>query len=819
MRKRRQTGPGRRGKRVPASRLVLLLTRQRCAVAKDKKTRMELKAGAKPAKGPSKAGGAKKGAKAPSNWMKAVRRSLVIGTLLGSVVIGGVLWNWALGVVDDGLERPTWSVPGKVQSAPLVVWEGETLSPEVLAVDLAAAGYARVPHAVQPGDFQVTDDAVHVVLAPATGPGWAVKAGESLVTFAGGRVTSITPSSQLQLPPATLAVVRGADNESRSPVPLDRIPKHMIQAVLAIEDTRFYEHMGIDPIGIGRAMAHNAANGAWVQGGSTLTQQLVKNLFLTHERTADRKVREALLSLAIEKRKSKDEILALYLNEIYLGQAGGSSLCGIDAAAQAFFAKPIDRVSLAEAATIAGIIQSPNPYNPVRHPDDALARRNVVLARMAVVGFIDAATAESARQAPLGAHASARGRVSPWAVDLVVETVEAKDEGRVSREALVLETTIQPQVQRLAEAALTAGLAEVIAAHPKLSGVQGAVIAVRARDGAVVAMVGGRDYADSAFNRVVNSPRQVGSTVKPLTMLAAFEAEPALSPATVFTDAAIERMVDGKVWTPTNYDQAWSGEVSLRSAMAKSRNIPAVLLAERVGLPALQGHLAKLGLSRATAFPSAALGGFSATPRELAGAYTVFAADGAYHEPYLLRSVRSDDRVVEDHAPAKASVRYSERATFLAYDVLRSVMTDGTGAGAANYGVGPGAAGKTGTTDDYSDAWFAGVSGPYAVVVWVGYDHPKSLGLTGGAVALPIWARFVDAVGFDGKERKAPAGLVSAEVCVATGAPPCPACSETGTDWFTEGTVPVAACGVVPDPVEEAKGGWGRIGELFGLRG
>ena len=788
-------------------------------MAKDKKSRMEMKAGAKAEKRTSKPGGAKKALKTPRNWMKALRRSIVIGTLLSSAVVGGVLWRWALRAIDDGLERPTWSVPGKVLSAPLVVWQGETLSPEALAVDLAAAGYARVPKAVQPGDFQVTEDALHVVLAPAQGPGWVVKAGESLITFAGGRVASVTPSAQLQLPPATLAVVRGADNESRSPVPLERIPKHMIQAVLAIEDTRFYDHLGIDPIGIGRAMAHNASKGGWVAGGSTLTQQLVKNLFLTSERTADRKVREALLSLAIERRKSKDEILALYLNEIYLGQAGGSSLCGVDAAAQAFFAKPIDRVSLAEAATIAGIIQSPNPYNPVRHPKEALERRDVVLARMAAVGFIDAAAFEAARQTSLGAHASASGRVSPWAVDLVVEQVEAKDEGRVSREALVLETTIQPQVQRLAEAALAAGLDEVIAGHPKLSGVQGAIIAVRARDGAVVAMVGGRDYGESAFNRVVNSPRQVGSTVKPLTMLAAFEAEPALSPATMFTDAAIERTVDGKVWTPTNYDQTWSGEVSLRAAMAKSRNIPAVLLAERVGLPALQGHLAKLGLSGATAFPSAALGGFSATPRELAGAYTVFSAGGAYHEPYLLRSVRAGDRVVDEHHPAKATVRYSERATFLAYDVLRSVMTEGTGARAADYGVGPGAAGKTGTTDDYSDAWFAGVSGPYAVVVWVGYDHPKSLGLTGGKVALPIWARFVDAVGLDGKERGAPSGLVAAEVCVLTGAPPCPECTETRSDWFTEGTVPVAACGAVPDPIEEAEGGWGRIGELFGLRG
>lgn len=809
---------------------MLLLTRQTVedrtaggAVAKGKPNRMELKSGAgkggaKPKKGGvvgPKKGGAPKGTF--RGWMRAIGRSSVIGSLLAAGVVGGVLWRWSLGVVDEGLERPTWSVPGKVRSAPLMVWEGETLTPEALAGDLAAAGYARVPKASQPGDFQVTADAVHIVLAPDKGAGWSVKAGESLVTFTGGRVASITPDAQLQLSPATLAVVRGADNESRSPVALDRIPKHMIQAVLAIEDTRFYDHVGIDPIGIGRAMTHNAMKGGWVEGGSTLTQQLVKNLFLTHDRTADRKVREALLSLAIEKRKSKDEILALYLNEIYLGQAGGSSVCGVDAAAKAFFAKPVDRVSVAEAATIAGMIQSPNPYNPVRHPDEAKARRDVVLARMVDVGFLDAAAGDKARATALGTHASTAGRTSPWAVDLAVEEVEAGDEGRASRDALVVDTTIQPQVQRLAEQAVAEGLKEVLAAHPKLSGVQAALIAVRARDGAIVAMVGGRDYGDSAFNRVVNSPRQVGSTVKALTLIAAFEADPALSPATVFTDAAIERTVDGKTWAPANYDQSWAGDLPLRAAIAKSRNIPAVLLAERVGLQTLKTRLGALGLSRATAYPSVALGGFSATPSELAGAYTVFAADGAYHAPYLLRSVLDDDKVAADYPPAKATVRYSERATFLAYDVLHSVMTEGTGKAAAGYGVGPGAAGKTGTTDDYSDAWFAGVSGPYAVVVWVGYDHPKPIGLTGGQAALPIWAKFVDAVGFDGKGKLPPAGLVSAEICVATGATPCGDCVERRSDWFTEGTVPAGTCGIVPEAAEAIKDGWQKIGELFGL--
>ncbi len=798
----------------PSLNNVLLLTRQRAIVAK-KSSGMVIKKG----KGAKPKGG--QAAAAPRgtfrSWMRALGRSLVVGGLLAAVLVVAVQWRWALGVVDAGLERPVFSVPGTVKSAPVSVWEGETLTPEELATDLAAAGYARVAKAAQPGDFQVTADAVHLVLAPAKGVGWKVGSGDSLVTFADGRVDSITPDSTLELPPATLAVVRGADNENRNPVPLERIPEHMVQAVLAIEDTRFYDHVGIDPMGVARAMAHNAMKRSWVEGGSTLTQQLVKNLFLTHERTADRKLKEALIALALEKRRSKDEILALYLNEVYFGQAGGSSICGVDAAARAFFAKPIDRVSVAEAATIAGMIQSPNPYNPVRHPDEARARRDVVLARMADVGFLSVAAAKAAKATPLGAHALVGGRVSPWAVDLAVEEAEAGDEGRVAREALSVQTTIQPQVQRLAERALASGLAELEKGHPKAKGVQAAMVVVRARDGAIVAMVGGRDYGDSAFNRVVNSPRQIGSTVKALTMLAAFEADPALSPATLFDDAAIERTVDGKLWAPSNYDGTYAGPLSLRQSIARSRNVPAVLLAERVGLETLKTRLQGLGLSRATAWPSASLGGFSATPAELAGAYTVFAAGGAYHTPFLVRAIQDDATMVADRAPAKATTRYSERATWLAYDVLHSVVTEGTAKSAAGYGVGVGAAGKTGTTDDYGDAWFAGVSGPYVAVVWVGHDKPRPMGLTGGQAALPIWARFVDAVGFDERGVAPPSGLVEAEVCVATGAPACADCVESRAEWFTEGTVPLAECGVLPEAAAAVKDGWAKLGELFGL--
>ena len=754
-------------------------------------------------------------------WFRAVVRSVVIGSVLGSGIVVGTLYRHALTVVDAGTATPAWSLPGHVWSAPIEVWPGLSLTSEDLAGDLGAAGYARVTKATQPGDFQVSADAVMVEGRKASGPGWETTTGSTLITFADGRVRSVTPGGRATLAPAALATVRGVDNENRNPVPLAKIPKSLRAAVVAIEDSRFYDHHGIDPIGLTRAMAVNAWHQELTQGGSTLTQQLAKNLFLTQARTAARKFDEVFLALALEKRLSKDKILELYLNEIYLGQAGGSSVCGMDMAARAYFGKPVDRVTLAEAATLAGVIQSPNVYSPIRHPERAKERRDVVLQRMVDTGAITTAERDAAKKSALTTHAGAGERRAPWAIDAAVATVEAQDEGSIAARGLEVTTTIQPTIQRLAERAVDAGMAELIAAHPKLAAVQVAMVAVRARDGAVVAMVGGRDYGESAYNRALNAERQIGSTVKPLTLLAAFELDPTLSPATRFDDAPLTRSHDGKDWTPANYDNVFVGPIPLRNAIASSRNIPAVLLAEHVGLGELKTRLRALGLTRATDYPSAALGGFSATPLQLAGAYTPFAAEGAFHAPFYVRAVRDrDGGKVLDNAPEKATTRYSPRATWMADDVLHSVMTEGTGKSAAKYGVGAGAFGKSGTTDGFVDAWFVGAAGPYVVATWVGFDKDGKVGLPGSQAALPTWARFVDSLGTDDVVGKMPAGISAVAVCEATGAPACPDCTALRTEYFVTGSEPVVSCDPLA-PVGEAVGnavetGWQKLTQLLG---
>ncbi len=760
---------------------------------------------------PKAAGGSRSFGQALRSWTRWLLVGSLMGAALGGATVLGVMYRHAVAIVDARMDGAVWSVPGLVVSAPMEVWPGLTLTPSELGEDLRRAGYAVVADAHAEGDVEVDAARVRVRNRAVDVPGTRVPAGEVVVDFAGGRVAKVTVgrddnAARAVFAPMTLATVRGADNETRSPVPLERIPQHVRRAVMAMEDARFYEHPGIDAMGVARALWVNVITRGPAQGGSSLTQQLAKNLFLTPERTASRKIQEALLALALERSLSKDEILRLYLNEVYFGEAGGSSLGGVDAAARAFFGVPVEKVDLGQAATLGGIISSPNPYSPVRHPDKARVRRDVALARMAELHWITPDEAAAAKAAPLQVRAPRSGRVAPWGVDAAVEAVETElGDGALARDALMVHTSLQPALQRLAERAVAEGMASLVKAHPGLAEAEAALAVVRIRDGAVVALVGGRDYARSAFDRASAARRQVGSTVKPLTMLAAFEADETLSPAYALDDSPIERTHDGTTWTPRNYDDTFVGPLSLREAVARSRNVPAVLLAEKVGLPALRDHLHALGLPGATDYPSVSLGGFPASPLELAGAYAIFGGLG-YHAPWMVRAAvprPSEESGAEvaprgmDRVPPKATVRMTPRATWLSWSVLREVLETGTGHGALALGVGDGAAGKTGTSDRSIDAWFAGVAGPYAVVAWVGFDKERPLGLTGGQAAVPTWGRFVAWSGAGAEPPPPPESVEQGEVCATDGLVRCD-CEARRPEWFPVGTAPVG-CEGSPD--------------------
>ncbi len=777
-------------------------------------------------KGSGRSSGKSRGALALAGaWLKTVVVAGALGSMLGGATALAICYRGAVERVDASLRGPVWSVPGHVWSAPVEVWPGLRTTPEDVATTLVAAGYTRVDKAERAGDVQVGDGTMMVINRAAQGFKPGNKAGrtpEVMLTFRDGRVRSVSPGNYATFAPAQLATVRGANNENRNPVALEKIPLVLRQAVLATEDARFNDHPGVDALGLARALAVDLWNQDMVQGGSTLTQQVAKNIFLTQDRTAARKFQEVLLAFALERKLSKDDILELYLNEIYLGQGGGASLCGMDAASRAWFGKPVERVDLVEAATLAGAIASPNGWSPIRHPDASKARRNVVLSRMVDAGFITLDQSKAAREAELVTAPAPSGRRAPYAVDRALEDVERSlGEGAVARDGLDVRTSIQPLVQQDAEQALADGFAEVLAAHPGVAGAQAAVVVVRASDGAVVAQVGGMNWEHSSFDRATDAVREIGSTVKPLTLLFALEADPTLSPAFRFDDAAITRTHDGKEWTPSNFDKTFVGPISIRQAIARSRNIPAVLLAERVGLEAERDGLRGLGLSRATDYPSVSLGGFGASPVDLAAAYAIFAGEGRYRAPWVTAGAWRGEGVRFTLAAAKGPA-YSGRARWLATDVMRTVMSEGTGKAAARYGVGPGAAGKSGTTDATKDAWFAGVSGGYSVVVWVGFDDGKALGLTGSAAALPIWARVVDALGNSATVPPAPEGVESAVLCDATDLPVCEGCESTHMEWFSSGTVPVIDCSAPPAPPvpgapAERPGVFQSLGELLGI--
>lgn len=759
---------------------------------------------------------ARKAAPAAPWWRRALRASLrltlagVVAAAAGGALVGLGMYRVALDDVRTRLDGAIWELPGHVWSGPVQVWPGLNLTPAELGADLKGAGYAEVTAPSGPGEFKVGSGSVLVHNAARSGPGWEVRAGEVLVTFRDGRVSSVSPSDPAVFPATELASIRGADNEERTPRELEDFPSSLRDGVLAMEDAHFFEHPGVSALGIGRALFVNLVTGERVQGGSTLTQQLAKNLFLSQERTFTRKGNELLLAFALERELSKEEILALYLNEIYWGQAGGVAICGADEAAQAYFGKSADRLTLGESATLAGIISSPNSYSPLRHAERATERRDLALDRMVAEGFIGLEEATAAKAQPLEVSPTLGSRKAPYVVDAAVDGAEeALGQGAVSEQALELHTLINPALQRLAEAVVAESMTKLDAAYPQAKGAQVALAAVRVSDGAVVALVGGRDYGESQFNRALLAERSPGSTVKPLTMLVAFEEDPSLGPASPLMDEAIERDVDGTTWRPTNYDGQYEGEVSVRHAIAHSRNIPAVLLAERVGYPDLQRFYQSVGLAGATRLPSSSLGAFEATPMELAGAYTVFPGGGVASEPRLLRAVTDSDGVLLVNDETISMRRSGARAAFLATSVLQSVMSEGTGSRASTFGATGALGGKTGTTDDYRDAWFVGFSAELSVAVWVGFDQGGSIGLSGSRAALPTWSRFMAGSGTSSHPLPgAPGGVVEAATCF--GGFELGECVECGTEWYTDGFEPQDGCS--QDPLQAIFDG------LFGPR-
>jgi penicillin-binding protein 1B len=690
------------------------------------------------------------------------RRALVAAgalvVLLG-VPAGFAVWTWRMAAGVD-LSR--------IEDAALIYAAGQLLVPGVSieAADLPGAlrrlGYretASTPSA--PGQFHRDSALWEVYLRPREDPGSRREALPVRLLVEGGRIRQLItvsgdPLDELELEPETLTGLGGAANQLRHPVALAAVPKHLVQAVLAIEDSRFFEHHGVDARAVARAVWVNVRHGGVSQGGSTLTQQLVKNLVLTPKRTWGRKVQEAALAVALERRYTKDEILSAYLNGIYLGQHGGYAVYGIGAASRSFFGKDVERLTLGEAATLAGIIRAPNTYSPVQHPDRARERRNTVLRRMRDLKMLDdKKLAQTVQERLVVQRGTAINALGPYFADWVrgqVEQTQPADES--STAGLRIYTTLNPVLQRAAEAALVRGLDRLEGQYKALRRsdpavrLQGAIVALDARTGEIRAMVGGRDYGQSQFNRVVQARRQPGSAFKPFVYLTALGQGPRGEPpnftaASLLEDRPLTVGTGKNAWTPRNYDNRYEGTVTVRRALEQSLNAATVWMADSIGYDAVIRTAREAGFtSPMEPVPALVLGSFEVTPIELASAFAALASPGDRVQPTGLRAVvdREGD-VSEPRLDRKPGLRADE--AFLVTNLLEGVIDRGTGASARALGVEGRVAGKTGTTNEGRDTWFVGYTPRLVALVWVGFDQRDVLRLSGAQAALPIWADFM----------------------------------------------------------------------------
>jgi penicillin-binding protein 1A len=536
-------------------------------------------------------------------------------------------------------------------------------------------------------------------------------------------------------------------------VKVGELPPYVGNAFIAVEDRRFRYHFGIDPLGLARAAYADWVQGAYVQGGSTLTQQLAKNLFLTPDRTLGRKIEEAILAVYLETRYSKDEILTLYLNRVYFG----AGVYGIGAASERFFAKPASGLTLTEAAILAGSVKAPSRYNPEASPDAALARSSLVLEAMEESGFIDAAERKRAASTrPRIAHSFATPGAGYY-VDYVVSQVPVFV-GK-AKERLIVETALDLDLQDLAEKAVTRGLAKD---GPKLAATQGALVALTP-DGAIRALVGGRSYDDSSFNRATDALRQPGSAFKPFVYLAALEK--GHRPSDVVMDGPVSI---GK-WKPGNYEGEYEGNVTLAHALAHSSNSAAVQLTNEVGPAAVVRVAHRLGIAdELHAVPSLALGTSEVTPLELTGGYAAFANGGLGVAPYAIVRIRTaSGKVLYQRRESGLGRVMSPEADADMTEMMMGTVAAGTGTAAALKG--RDVAGKTGTSQDYRDAWFVGFSSDYVTGVWIGNDNGTSMKkATGGGLPARIFKAFMDDA-----ERGQPARpLIGTTLFIAEEAPP-----------------------------------------------
>lgn len=681
--------------------------------------------------------------------------------------------------VTSRFEGRRFEVPSRVYARPLELYDGASVTASGLTHELELAGY-RKGDGRRPGTYQRNGRGFIISTRGFAFPDGDEPRRRLSLTVSGDQVSSLRvlagPDSALvRLEPAHIGGIFPAHREDRVLVQLEQVPEWLTGALLAVEDRDFYQHFGVAPLSIARAMLANVKAGRVVQGGSTLTQQLVKNFFLTQEQTLVRKGNEALMSVLLEWHYEKDDILETYLNEVYLGQAGNRSINGFGLASQFYFGEPLKDLEVHQIALLVAMVKGPSYYNPRRNPERALARRNLVLAQMQQAGLISATEADRAAGQPLSitARPSFSDNRYPAYIDLVRRHLSRDYRQQdLQSDGLRIFTTLNPAIQQNSEAAVKDMLPRIIG-----NDVLEAALVVTSKDsGEVLALVGGKDPQFAGFNRALDARRPIGSLVKPFVYLAALQQPERYTLVTPVQDRAFTlEFDDGRRWQPGNYDGEQRGDVPLHRALSRSYNLPTVRVGLDVGIAQVQKTLRAFGAEAPIPdYPSMLLGTPALTPVEVAQLYQGLAT-GGFNMP--LRTIRE----VTDAGNQPLS-RYSlevkqvadAASVHLVQYVMQETMQEGTGRSAYNWLPDDLAlAGKTGTTDDGRDSWFAGFSGDLLAVAWVGRDDNGPTALTGTSGALPVWASMMSMVPQYGFSPVVPDGAqyhwVNAEQAALTG--------------------------------------------------
>ncbi len=740
-------------------------------------------------------------------WLRSQSKLKVgIAALVGLGAIGhAALAGEAL--VRARLVPPASRVPARLYSRPVIIRPGFVADRASIEDHLQGLGYERTrssrvglgQYRLGPSEWRIGRRAFR--LHDRLDPGGLTVVDVSF----GDRVWSVRDSEgrtieQVMLEPELLAIL-GPSREDRMPLPLSAFPQHLIDAVLSIEDQRFSSHHGLDFTRIIGAAWANLRAGRVVQGGSTITQQLAKNLFLSPRRSPLRKAREAAMAVVLEDRYTKEEILTAYLNEVYLGQTGPYAIRGLSRAARVFFGKDVSQLGLSEAALLAGLIRGPNLYTPFDHPERARERRDLVLRLMLERGLVTEDDYERAKNARIALQPrAAPRRHGRYFADYVRAQLTDDDAIDVSEGGLVVFTTLDTRLQRIAEEAVREGLARLEREYPRLKRdgppVEAALVAIDPKTGEVLAMVGGRDYGRSQFNRAVHAHRQPGSAFKPIVALAALGRGGDHTLASRLEDEPLSLETPAGLWQPVNYDGRYRGTVTLREAIERSLNVPFARLGLEIGPDRIVDAATRLGISSGlTPVPSLALGASEVTPLELTRAFGVLAASGFRAAPHTTLAIIDAHGEVVMQARLEGEHVYDPAETYLVTSALRGAVERGTGQGLRSHGYSGPVAAKSGTTNDFRDAWFVGYTPDLAVGVWVGFDDARSLELSGSRAALPIFARFLrGALGpYGGQDFPVPSGVEVVDIDRASGLIGGPGCWGE-PEVFLRGTAPDESC-------------------------